>query len=720
MTDLAYVTITETWDDGSGTPLAGQVIFTPSQTAYAAGVPVVSADNPVTAQILGGVLQNVHLLATDNSGLAYFTPTGFFYWTAAATVGGVPQPGFSFFLPSSPGTVDLYSLANTAAGGGGGDVSSVFGRTGTVAAQSGDYAAAQVGAVATSEVGAASGVASLGSNSIVPAAQMGAVPAEPSAYSPLLYGGVWGYPWKVWVDSRGAKGNAVIVSDAVMSNGSAALACTDTDPFTSTDIDAGKTVAVMNAGAAGVPLVTTIASVSDPAHATLSAPAQGAVAGVGCTFGTNDTAAIQAAINAAVTYGSAHGGEAEVVLPPLYYMASSAATAGGSTAGNAQITLPVITAGTAPKVLLTLNGLGVASPGPHWLQTNPSPCGATIISTGQGTLDGTNGPGCVIGGPYAGYGGGGGTFSNMCVVADGLTISPVYYANGFGQITGGGAQGPGFGGLNLWGVGQAIIKSYSFIPLGVADASSAAWPFFSPAEDWGGTQWQPGLIMPVTGNNDLADAWQYSCYGAWSAAVVSEHFNAQAVRALNCGRGLQIQGGGGGGTASHGVEVLYMSSEETGIPVSAETGGYYRVTGPIGVRIETLDLESYDSNTVVFDQGDSDTTIGYLSGEIHFNDLSAPGYRSGGLISAPHGTSIKLVQLNLSPGVASPPALTNGTAVANYFYRDASVRVSGSVSSVAVDGTQIGTSSGGGYLVPAGHTITVTGGGIPTWNWVLL
>jgi hypothetical protein len=59
-------------------------------------------------------------------------------------LGGVEQQPWSFFLPSSPSSVALFSLANTGAGGGGGSVSSVFARTGAVTAQSGDYSVVQV------------------------------------------------------------------------------------------------------------------------------------------------------------------------------------------------------------------------------------------------------------------------------------------------------------------------------------------------------------------------------------------------------------------------------------------------------------------------------------------------------------------------------------------------------------------------------------------------
>ncbi len=115
MTALNYVTITETFDDGSGDPATGTATFTPSQPVYAAGVPVVSVESPITVDINAGVLGDMQLLATDNADLTFPGMTGFFFWTVQVTVNDITEPEWSFFLPSSPGTVDLYSLARTGA-----------------------------------------------------------------------------------------------------------------------------------------------------------------------------------------------------------------------------------------------------------------------------------------------------------------------------------------------------------------------------------------------------------------------------------------------------------------------------------------------------------------------------------------------------------------------------------------------------------------------------
>lgn len=119
---LARVTITGTFDDGSGNPLPGYVTFRPSQAVYASGIPVLQPDVPVTAQISGGQLESVELVATDNSGLSVLTQTGWWYWTVQVVIGGETLPAWSFFLPHSPSTADLYSLANTPAVPSGGGI----------------------------------------------------------------------------------------------------------------------------------------------------------------------------------------------------------------------------------------------------------------------------------------------------------------------------------------------------------------------------------------------------------------------------------------------------------------------------------------------------------------------------------------------------------------------------------------------------------------------
>lgn len=121
---LTYTQITETFSDGTGQPMSNiNVAFAPSETVYAAGIPVVTPDTPITAQVVGGVLKSasgatLQLLDTSNSGLTIEGRTGFWFWTV--TITGQLADSFSFFLPHSATPVDLYSLANTSASGGSG------------------------------------------------------------------------------------------------------------------------------------------------------------------------------------------------------------------------------------------------------------------------------------------------------------------------------------------------------------------------------------------------------------------------------------------------------------------------------------------------------------------------------------------------------------------------------------------------------------------------
>lgn len=118
---LAYVTLTGDFIDGSGNPASGTVTLTASQTGYASGVPAVSGDSPIVAQIVAGQLLALgggplQVLATDNT-LTLDGPTGWWAWTAAPVINGVTEPPWSFFLPSSPSSVPLWATRGTGAGG---------------------------------------------------------------------------------------------------------------------------------------------------------------------------------------------------------------------------------------------------------------------------------------------------------------------------------------------------------------------------------------------------------------------------------------------------------------------------------------------------------------------------------------------------------------------------------------------------------------------------
>ncbi len=97
-----------------------------------------------------------------------------------------------------------------------------------------------------------------------------------------------------------AKGNAKTVSDAAITSGLAVLTSA-TAAFVAGDV--GKRVSVAGAGAAGVTLETTIATFTTSTTVTTAVNAGTTVTNANMQFGTDDTAAVQNAINAAVGIG---------------------------------------------------------------------------------------------------------------------------------------------------------------------------------------------------------------------------------------------------------------------------------------------------------------------------------------------------------------------------------------------------------------------------------
>lgn len=97
----------------------------------------------------------------------------------------------------------------------------------------------------------------------------------------------------------GAKGDTRTVTDAAITSGQATLTSA-TAAFTAADV--GKKASVLGAGAFGVALNTTISSVTNGTTAVLAANAGTTVSGAVADIGTDDTAAIFAAIAAGPTF----------------------------------------------------------------------------------------------------------------------------------------------------------------------------------------------------------------------------------------------------------------------------------------------------------------------------------------------------------------------------------------------------------------------------------
>lgn len=124
-----------------------------------------------------------------------------------------------------------------------------------------------------------------------------------------------------WINVKdyGARGDTRKYTDGAITTGTATFTSA-TATFVAGD--KGKTITIGGAGAAGVPFTTTILSVTNSTTVTLAANASTTVSGKSFGFGTDDTAAITAAIAAAAALPL--GGT--VYFPPGIYGAASSIT----------------------------------------------------------------------------------------------------------------------------------------------------------------------------------------------------------------------------------------------------------------------------------------------------------------------------------------------------------------------------------------------------------
>jgi hypothetical protein len=728
---LNYTTITETFKDGSGSPLSNVIVtFTPSEAVYSAGNVLASPASPIVATVnTGGQLKAADgssaltLLATDNSGLTYEGLTGFFYWTVTINVSGTTQI-FSFFLPSSPTTVELYALANTAAGGSSGftnpmttlgdliyeDATPAANRlagstsaskrfltqTGTGSASAAPaWGAIAAGDLPTGTTGAQGALQLDGTAADIQPVGVQAAGAKGQAADAEHVHPY--HPWQFHVKAYGAKGDGQIVTDGAITTSTAALACATSTPFA--NAVAGMPIHVGGAGGGTyTPLCTTIASKTDSGHVTLTASATSTVtSGIVC-FGTDDTAAIKNAVNAAVAYAQANHGYAEVLFDPVIYIVGGAPVIGGATAGNAQIPLPVI-AGTAEKVTLVFRGTRNQESLSHWLQTTPQASGAVLAGVrNDGTVDATNGPATVIGGPYNGYGGGTTVFSNMHAVIDGLSVVVPY--NGT------------YGGFDFYGVGEASVPSASCIALAVPPTGSSVPSMSNPGSHFSSFGFY-GLRMPSTNNNAVSVVGNFMVEGMAIGFGPSEHCNWNYVEANYCYTSLLVYGANSGAGMAHWVKGKHTVIGECVYGVyfydGANEGPYEKVV------LDTISVESV-GNFAIYDPSN------YGLGFIGFARFDGSPIASG-------GSHLRIIDRGKLPGhMASPPSVPASTSAAALVYGDAWVTIHTgagvTVSAVTIDGTATGltmaASSSLAVRVPSGRTIALTyAGGTPTWDWWL-
>lgn len=439
-------------------------------------------------------------------------------------------------------------------------------------------------------------------------------------------------PWVFDVTSYGALGNGQVVTDGAMTNGSPTLTCATSAPFVSGDV--GKSIQVLNAGASNETLVGTISAFISSTQVTLSVSAGSTVSSMPVMWASDDTAAFQAAVDAATTYALAHAYAATVLVPTAakaFYGISGALKTGGSTLGNSQIALPVVPT-TGRKLTLSIQGAHTGAGVQHWQQLTPNTTGSTLVSFGlfaNGTAQtnsiNANGNPAVIGGPSqpGGYGVAPGVFSNLYVEIANLSILTCHSKFGFTYT-----------GIDLSGVANAQL-----VDLQVSTSGTVAPPagsYVSPGVF--ATGLAIGILLPANGNNDLTIIRNLTIGGGYTYGILAtEHTDIHGLRILYCWAAFCPVGSYYSSVgAAHSIHGTLISIEQCTYLVYVFGPG----TGGLGptmyLRIDT------ETSTPRFGDRTSGTGLAAARGDVILAGLFTP---SGLTLDAPTGLKIRNSQL---------------------------------------------------------------------------
>lgn len=458
-------------------------------------------------------------------------------------------------------------------------------------------------------------------------------------------------------------------------------------PFQSTDVN--KVILVPSAGGfVNVPLVSHIASYQSAQQVTLANASTRAVTGQGAIFGTDDTAAIQQCLNDAVAYAETAGSEeaqAEVIFGGKIYCVAGLP---GGTYQNAQIQIPFINPMVGPKINLSLLGPGPALGPVHWQQPNPPAAGCTIASIYYNDSGSGIGPppNVVIGGPVENaaqgifFGSNGGLFSNMRVTVDGINVLAAYRSC--------------VGGLDLFGVAQAYIKSFSYFCMAATSGAAGGWPPYQPGNA-NPSAWNTfGYRTPYLGNNDQNDLDTLTVYGPYFGVVYADHFTAGSVKCINTYFATCASGGG------HYCTIASLSSELTYAPINND--------GTAQQVLFVGSLHAENATNIVYDSAN------LMYGEVRFELENGFGNYYTALRTG--GANIKIVAASNALGpVASPHAPSaSGSPWLNGYGQDAEITVSltgGTMTALSIDAVDQHIPANcvlWKFALPEGHTYTAT------------
>lgn len=335
--------------------------------------------------------------------------------------------------------------------------------------------------------------------------------------APAFYSGT---SWAAYGESiynvklYGAKGDGVQLADGAMTSSSAVLTSASAS-FSANDV--GKLIVVAGAGATGVDLSTTILSRQSSAQVTLSATAGTTITGSYVTYGTDDTVAIQAGIDAVIALSRS----IPLYVPSGIYMIGGALQTANNY--NTQLRCGVVAnPDHTPMISIQIIGEESLVGLPLNLFTQAPPTSGTILFS---TLTSSTGVASVLGIPR-GCGGFTG-LSPICIRLENFTIRC--------------PNNPQLSAIDFEYAMQAVVTNCK------SDISREPPATLQPSNTN-----STGLRMPMVNNNCLSKVQDgFTCYGYYYGLSFSEHFEADYLVILNCYRALKLQVAGHGSHVSH-------------------------------------------------------------------------------------------------------------------------------------------------------------------------
>lgn len=474
-----------------------------------------------------------------------------------------------------------------------------------------------------------------------------------------------GEAWKpvagdVHVRDFDARGDGRYVFDGAMTSGSATLTCAASAPFTADDV--GKVVLVNDADHPDA-LSSTIAAFVSASVVTLADAATETVSAMLVCFGTDDTAAIQAASDAAAAANTTADFDAAV-----YCVAGPCVT---SRQGNAQITLPnYVYADGEPDA--KVGYLGWHGPTKQGFATDNGmpypPVSGTIIQSflvGQ-SYDADAGIPSVVGGPTAEQIGDNSSFSNMTFAVDGVCVRTPH--------------NPSLANVDLEMIGRLVAPDLRCDTtagfFGHVSVDSYNDNTDAPSHESGAA-----LLMPANNNLNTSHIQRLAIAGGhFAGLVIGEHANVDQLQIFAAAIPLAVRVLGDGYDTQwvHGARFGYVSVE--GCPYGIS--GWRADTGLAGIPhasddlctidIQMLDIENHPAVSTWRDPvnqiSDPNNALRGRIGYLWFKNTLSPQLAD---LDVDGGDELHLVRLDTAHkdneaafvvGAAGAPAYTNDWA----------------------------------------------------------